>query len=570
MIATREYGTRFLIGLCLTVPSWPHAAQLSIDSNKPGSSTYVQGERIEVRFHVDGAIQGAAPSLSYKVMDENGTAILPDRQQQFAVDARGSGDFAVVLPSDRLGYYAVVATLSDGTAIPALGTRPMGLFSYAVVLDPAARPDYGDQQSRFGLQGGFNKDVNVIPLLGVRYVFQQAAEWSTAESNAPGQLKKSDDNARAAGASTLRNKSDLEKITYNGQKWQTYVIAMLTQGKLPKWALDPASAGKVGGGVNFSAIPADKRQDFVAFAAEHAQEVAFDYPNQMTHYYQVTWEPMYPDGYGGSSEQLVDIYKLSYDALHKNDARAKVAGPTIVLYKASEQQLRELLNAGFANYIDVFSLHSYEENDKWPLELSGFTEDLRRQISLVREAAHKQIPFISTEHGFQTTKYGLLNQALANIRSSVILLGEGAQIVVNFYVADFWNKNPQDGGQTWGFYWNLNPAMEYGSNKLGPKPAVPAYAAMTYFLDGTQSQGAIKTLSGSQLGYRFARSDAQIFVLWDYLADSKVAVSAGNEQIRVCDWMGNCRQQPPHSSTTLQLGTKPIYVLGKNLSVGGQ
>jgi hypothetical protein len=553
----------------LSAASELHAAQINVDSSKPASSTYVQGERIEIHFHISAANQGIVSAVTYKIIDESGNTVVAERQQKISVDNTGSADFTAIVPSDRTGYYSVVATLSDGTSIPALGTRPAGVFSYAVVMDPASRQDYGDQLSRFGLQGGFNRDVNVIPLLGVRYVFQQAAEWGSAEQNSPGQFRKSIDTARAAGSASLRNKSDLEKLNFNGQKWQTYVIAMLTQGKLPKWALDAASAGKSGGGVNFSAIAADKRQDFTAFAAAHAEEVAFDYPNQTSHIYQVTWEPMFPDGYGGTSAQLVDIYKLSYDAIHRNDGRAMVAGPTLVLYKASEQQLRDLLKAGFADYIDVFSLHAYEESDKWPLEISGFKEDLLRQVSLVREAAHKQVPFISTEHGFQSEKYGILNQALANIRSTVILLGEGAQIVINFYVADFWNKSPQTGGQSWGFYWNLNPALEYGTNKVGPKPVVPAYAAMTYILDGSQSQGPIQGLSGSQMGYQFARGDTQILVLWDYMSASNVALIAGNDSPKICDWMGNCAAAPLRTSSTLKLSAKPTYVIGKNLSIKG-
>lgn len=559
--------TRFLVISAAALCAQAHSAQLLIDSSEPASSTFVQGERVEIRFHIEGANATVPLTLKYKVTDEGGASILPERLQHVSVDSQGNGDLTVTLPSDHLGYFAVSATLDEATSIAALGTRPAGVFSYAVVGDPKTRRDYGDQLSRFGLQGGFNRDVNVIPLLGIRYVFQQATDWSTAESNGPGQLKKSDDNARAAGAVTLRNKSETERISFEGQKWQTYAIALLTQGKIPKWAFDPASAGKVGVGVNFSAIATDKRQDFTAFAAEHAEEVAHDYPNQSTHYYQVTWEPMYPDVYGGTSEQLVDMYKLSYDALHRNDPRAQVAGPTILLYKASEDQLKGLLSAGFANYIDVFSLHAYEENDKWPLEQSGFREDLLRQVSMVRNAARKEIPFISTEHGFQVTKYGLLNQALANIRSTIILLGEGASLVVNFYVADFWNKSPQDGGQTWGFYWNLNPAMEYGSNKLGPKPVVPAYAALTYMLDGTQARGPLKSLSGSQIGYQFERSGTQIYALWDYLATSSVTLNAGSAQIQICDWMGNCTTRPPHSTESLQLGAKPIYVLGKNPTV---
>ncbi len=548
-----------------------HSTELNIESNKPATSTYVQGELVEMRFRVSGANHEAFTTLTYEIVNENGNTVIPERRQKIEVDGRGDGEFVAALPSDRMGYYSIVATLDDRTATPSLGTRPNGVFSYAVVIDPAMRRDYGDQLSRFGLQGGFNRDVNVIPLLGVRYVFQQGADWASAEERYAGQFRENIDRKRRTNSTVLRNKSDVENINYKGQKWDTYVIALITQGKFPKWAIDPSTLGKVGVGLNFSSIAPNKRQAFSDFAAAHAQEVSFDYPNQASHLYQVTWEPMFPDCYGGTSEQLVDMYKLAYESIHEHDNRAKVAGPTLILYKKSEQQLRELLNAGMTNYIDVFSLHAYEESDKWPLETSGFREDLRRQLSLVKSAAHKDVPFISTEHGFQSQKYGLLNQALANVRSSIILLGEGAQSVTNFYVADFWNKDPRDNGQSWGFYWNLNPRLEFGTDKVGPKPIVPAYAAMTYILDGTVSDGSIDTMLGSQMGYHFTRGKMQILVLWDYLSESPLTLNAGTREINICDWMGNCVVRSTlGGSITLQLNSQPLYVIGNYLSVAAQ
>jgi len=81
-------------------------------------------------------------------------------------------------------------------------------------------------------------------------------------------------------------------------------------------------------------------------------------------------------------------------------------------------------------------------------------------------------------------------------------------------------SSPSETGHTFGYYWNLDPKIIYGTDKIGPKPAVPSYAAMTFILDGTSSAGAHSNLSGTQMGYRFQRDSTTILALWDYQAAS--------------------------------------------------
>lgn len=547
------------IACCMAFPAG--AEELAITSNRPATNTYVQGDNIRLTFEVSDGKPDAV--LEFSLADENDREVIEPQKHAVTLDAHGNGEFSAAFPSGRLGYYSVKASLGDGTVIAPTGTRPKGVFTYAVVVDPLRREDYGDLRSRFGMQGGFSREANVIPLLGVRHVLQQGADWATAEAAHPGQFSESIKTERAAGKAHFFGRApSVEGILYGGRAWQTYVTALLTTGKLPKWAIEPMTLGKVGIGLIFSSVAPDERQALTEFAATHAREIAHDYPDQPEHIYQVTWEPMFPDCYGGTATQLVEFYRLTYTALHANDPKAKVAGPTLHIYPASTEQLKGLLAAGLADYLDIFSLHAYYNSTAWPFETSGYVEALRQQIAMVKEAAHKDLPFISTEHGFESEQYGLLNHALANVRSTVILLGEGSRYVINFYIADSWNTTPETGGQSWGFYWNLNPKIEYGTDRLGPKPVVPAYAALTYLLDGSVSQGLIPGTSKSQMGYRFAKGSEQVSVLWDYAGSSDITLPAAAHQVTVCDWMGNCGMRPvSNNRLALTLGAEPVYVI---------
>jgi hypothetical protein len=86
----------------------------------------------------------------------------------------------------------------------------------------------------------------------------------------------------------------------------------------------------------------------------------------------------------------------------------------------------------------------------------------------------------------------------------------------------------------------------------------PAYAAMTYLLDGSTSQGALPDVSGSQMGYRFTRGGSTIIAVWDYRSASAYAVPKGAQ---VCDWMGNCSD---NASAKTIVSAAPTYFVLRN------
>jgi hypothetical protein len=146
-------------------------------------------------------------------------------------------------------------------------------------------------------------------------------------------------------------------------------------------------------------------------------------------------------------------------------------------------------------------------------------------------------------------------KAQDDIRTTLMMLGEGARFDFGFYVADFWGAGGIEKAETYGFYYNLNPKIAFGTDKLSPKIVVPAYAAMTWFLDGATSQGPAPGLSGTQVGYRFRRDGKVVDAVWDHASKSRIMVNAGDS---ACDWMGNCTKVSQFG--TLPIGSDPSYI----------
>jgi len=471
-------------------------------------------------------------------------------------DSSGNATATVAAPSKNLGYFQVEATLPDGTPLAAQGTRPTGFITYAVVPDPATRVNYGDSGSRFGMQGGFSAaQGSVIPYLGIRYVLADPA-WADLEPNSGGQYALARSAAAAKGQTFPAKNPVTTGATYNGAAWPTYSVPLISRAKIPTWALEPGTAGTLC--KSMGALNSLGTISLPGFAGALAEETSASYTQQSAHYYQITWEPQSKWCFGGSTAQLVQYYKLTYAAIHQADAKALVTGPT--LFPGDDATMKELWAAGLGNYVDAQSLHPYV---KFPPESNGLVSSVRAQMQLAEAAKGHSIPFVGTEHGYSSSSIGELNEALGNIRTTLILLGEGFKFDISFYIADFWSPNFSDKSHYYGYYYNLNPKLAYGSDKIAPKPAAPAFAAMSLLLDGTSTAGPVANLTGSQMGYRFLRNGTTILALWDYqAASSTVSVPVAADSAQVCTWMDNCSTVAASSGKiTVQLGASPSYVV---------
>ncbi len=551
-----------LIAACFSASEVANAqvgAAFTVDTNRPNNSTYVLDEDVELHFSATGLTPSKSTSLAVTVLDEFGVTVA-SHSLLLTGDAYGKASVAWRAPSWVYGYYRVEATLPNGAAVHGLGTRPAGFITYAVIPDPNKRVNYGDAGSRFGFCGGFSsKQGNLMQLLGARYLLDGPG-WSTLEKDYPGEF------AQARSQAVANGQTYPFHLANNNAPWPTYALTLVMTKGEPVWAIVPGSGTTAW--PTMGVLNSTGQTGFSAYSKERAAATAADFPQQSSRYYQITWEPEVPSGFGGTPAQLVEFYRIAHAAIHSADPKAIVMGPTML--PMDNTSLAPLYSAGLANYIDAVSVHPYAH---WPPEAHALPSNLRIQMQMAKTAKGYSIPFISTEHGFSSglgstvTAYNELNQALGNIRTTLIVLGEGFKVDFSFYTADFWALSASETTNTFGFYWNLNPKIAFGTDKVGPKPSVPAYAAMTNFLDGTNTIGPVSEVTGTQLGYRSKRGTTTILALWDYAAAaSVVSIPVVGEVPKICDWMGNCHPiAPTNGHLRVHLSAAPTYVVGENI-----
>ncbi|HEY3377822.1 MAG TPA: sugar-binding protein [Armatimonadota bacterium] len=539
--------------LALLLAGVAGALTLAADTSRPEMSTFIPGEEIALKFTVTGLTAAdAGLKLQLDIVDEFDKSI---KQQELpvAADANGAWQGTVMAPNQRLGFYRVNAKLSNGVTLPKLRSRPAGYLTYCIVPDPAERQLYPANETFFGMQGGFCPTVNVLPYLGIRWGLGGYG-WSTNEPNRPGEFTESRDKARAEGKS-LPGPSDWSwcKVPTKGKEtpWKVYRLPCLYGAA--NWAVIPESKGTA-----CAVLTPEGEKAWRNYCLEIGKALKEDSPELSEHLVQITWEPVYPWGFKGTDEQLIKIYEVAYPALHEADPKIVVLGPTGAgIGKSDIEWNLRLIKAGLAKYIDGLAIHPYHAV---PPEREGYILRVRSLKEGLLQATGRQIGIYGTEQGRATNeeKAQEIDQALGLTRENLILFGEGARLNFAFYIADY----PGEPG--YGFYYNLNPQATWGTNITGPKPAAPAYAAMTYLLEGHKSAGAIEWLGETAWGYAFERADDIVLAVWDF-GDTprQVSIPVGVKQVAVYDWMGNKQiVNAQDDSVKVTLTPAPTYIKG--------
>jgi len=521
---------------------------LTGDTSRPEVSLFAPGEPVRLTFSAEGLTDAPVDlALGLDITDEMGRSVKqlslpvapgPDGTWQATADA----------PADRLGFYRVRAELSNGVQLAALGSRPPGFLTYAVVPDPAQRKLHPSRETFFGMQpsGTISNapKVEVGPWLGIRWVLG-GYQWGWYEPDRPGQA-----------ADTIRQR---RAEAGPPADWVTYPISPLF--KAPKWAVRPETLIYETGTLTPQGEAAWR--DYCRVAAKAAME---DRPDLDERVYQITWEPYYPWGFRGTDEDLIRIYEIAYPVLHEVDPKAVVIGPTGAGIGTSGdvEWNSRLLSKGLARYIDAFCIHPYHAI---PPERLGMLEHVRALKEAVRQAAGREIDLFGTEQGAATggDPAKELDQARGLARENLIMLGEGFRANLQFYVYDYSTE------AGYGFFYNLTPGTPWGPNKLAPKPVAAQFAAQSFILEGHKSAGAIEWLGDTALGYAYERGEHVVLALWDYGdAPRTVSLDVGVPEVTVWDWMGNGRSAAaPDGSLGLSLGPEPIYIEGVSPALWG-
>lgn len=514
------------------------------DTSHPTLSTFVLGQPVELTFTLADLKDDRLPlDLSLDVVDEHGKSV---RATSVPVTSQEGGTWKTTIsaPADKLGFYRVYAKLSDGTPLASLGSRRSGFLTYAVVPDPAQRRDYGEFDSRFGMQGGFGPWADeALPMLGARWVLDGTYEWRKQEPDRAGQFK-----------------ADEHKRELSKSAWRTYSLPTLFA--VPEWAAVPETMAYMTGKLTpegESAWDAYCRQAVRAYAALN--------PDRQQRIYQITWEPIAPWGFKGTNEDLVRIYQIAYRAIHEADPRGAVAGPTRGIEHGDPQKHVPLFKAGLGQYLDAFSTHPYYAAES---ERDGMVRDIRAMKNVIATHAGKDLAMLGTEQGLSTTEDPEkdLNHARRLMRQNLITLGEGFRFNMAFYIVDY-RLSGQSG---YGYYYNLVDHIPFGPAKIAPRPVAPAYAAQSLLLDGHTSVGAIEWLGETSWGYAFQRDDDVVLALWDYGSQPRtVTIPVGAPEIKVYDWMGNARNvASARGQLSVAIGPEPIYVTGVASTLWGR
>ena len=141
--------------------------RLSGETNFPVRNMYIPGEKIEIRFRVDGLCSGERTELLVDVKDWQERSL---KTYQLPVEGDAKGVWRHVLrdlPNREWGYYRVYAKLSNGETLPKRGTRPSGFLPYAIVPDPDSRLLPAEGECVFGFHTSY-----ISPWIGARTVMR--------------------------------------------------------------------------------------------------------------------------------------------------------------------------------------------------------------------------------------------------------------------------------------------------------------------------------------------------------------------------------------------------------------
>jgi len=535
------------------------ASTIRLSANTPSSSisTFALGEQVKLAFHAAGMKPGQDDlSLELHFVDEMDRTV---KKQSLEVKANAAGKWEkeIAAPCEKMGFWRVFVALSNGVMLPKEGvSQRAGYMTYAVVPDPAKRKLYGEKETFFGMNGLFSRQANVMPYLGLRWMYEPSTiavrqygyAWGQMEPDHPGQFAEDREAARVQGKAFPLNLF-VHNSTYfvDGVRrpWKVFSLPTLFYAP-PKWAIIPGTAH----GVHAQLKP-EAEEHWRNYCIEAAKAYSEQYPDREENIYQITWEPQ-------GDQRLIRTYEIAYKALHKTDPKAVVIGPASSTTMLSVAWDKRVLSKGLGKYLDGYSVHHYlsktpyDPGDlgKTP-EQNGMIEGLRAIKDVVRKYTGRDLPMFATELGFNDDgdRSQEILHARAHVRSSLILLGEGYRFHMPFstYLPGY------------GFYYSLLGGS-YFPEKAGPKSVVPAYAAMTFLLDGHKSSGPIQGLGKQAWGYSYRGSEDNVQALWSE-ETMQVTVPVNGDHVEMFDWMGNSKRVLTDSERLeVTIGPNPIYI----------
>lgn len=565
--------SRFVLlsaGLALLLQSHSQAATMTATTAYPEAHTFVPGQAIGLQFQIAGLDSNAADTLAVKLQGEHGQTVW----SKSIPLAPGSNEYGLVRfenntwlvdvlpPTNRLGFFQVFGTLSDGTELIDNGRLGKSI-TYAIVPDPFERVHYAKTNTFFGIMCA-RGDSEVLMGCGVDLFNYQSLHWAHFEPEHAGQFKDLINEKKDHPWEIIPGMDQMHGHTINGKfiNWPVFYTAYIFNA--PPWAEVPGTRGHM-----TATIKPEAESAWHDFCYDLAKLYSTTYSNESIQHFEITTEPMFGWGYKGTAEGLVRAHEIAYKAIHEANPKATVGGPTFTGVGAGGDwgfvdTHKKIFEAGIGQYIDVMHMHPYVGQP----EECQFVEKIRAIKKIMRDTVGHEIPMAGTEGGysyFGDTKENWEKKAWSDVRANLIMLGEGFIYNIAFYGDSSYDPN----GEAWGFYVDGKDGMA----NLSPIPVVPAYSAMSFLLEGHKSAGSIEWLGDTAWGYAYQGTESNdhdiVLAVWDWSGTARpVSIPVGTDQVTVYDWMGNANTvHTPKGILNLSLTKDPQYVKGASYAM---
>lgn len=512
--------------------------------------------------HLVGTPQTAGTPDAFAVYDENQNLVATLQPV-----AQGSA-YTYALPTSRYGYFEIRPTAGNAaTLIPALGSRPAGILTYAVLPAPDANPSLDFQDDYTSIQGGttesgFNAEGDgTFPWLAYTSNGTNYYDFAVCEPN----------QATAAADCAQAMANDPFPAIWQARK----MFPVFYMNGIPAWA-----------GTDYS-VTGPWGQYLDTIVPQITQKYSFA-PHRR---YQITWEPN-TGTWSGTAAQLVQLYATASSEIHKYDPSAIVMGPAIAEFGEWITLYQTYLAAGLASYLDAVSWHPYPVFSQIypPAQNDAYIAQVR---ALTATAKGVNIPFFATESGISSFEIACIGSwtpgqaipqnacntgtnvtasnynvwhAVGNVSEALLEKNDGSSLHTYFYTAD-WGTD-STGLEGYGLFYNETAAYTFGPNKVSPKVDVPMIRQANEILNHSYAVGRLNSPGGNAnlvvLYYQNKHTGVYTVALFDPTgANGVIALPTGASQVTLLDAFGNAQTRSTANGVmTLTLGIEPQYVQG--------
>lgn len=534
------HGIRVLLILfCAAMPAW---ATWRMDTSQPQLNVFEQHESamLSIQWTGEEAAPAFTPALElYDMLGNKLADLLPTK----LVDQAAS----LKLPTSKLGYFEIRAIGDKASQIiPALGSRPAGMMSYAVVAkinrDPAGQWQY----HYLGMQGttilgnGHPLGWDAYPYLGIQTA-GLGYHWNKYETTGPQDFEKKI-------ANDPYPKVIREMNIYPNFQLSGFPIWAVNQERLPKEQRKHRGTTR---------LPPKDYKEYEAFLRRMVTHIKNNYSQLPHRTYEILWEPCIPWGWYGSIDEIVKVFEVAHCVIHEVDPNGRVAGPTLSSLNDTDY-LEQLLVAGLNQYIDVLSCHPYKG---YPPEKTAIEQGLADVDHVVQKHVGRSLPFLGTEFGFTDDAcQGVLNHSYGITTSLIIFKAGGADTHTIFYLADY------AGEPGYGFFYNMVKGLPFGPKKISPKPAVPMIRACIDQIGTSKVIGKLDYLGSDLWGYIFEDQQTHelMAILWDVSDQNRsLLFDTGMQHVTQIDGFGNPQRVTTRDGlVNLALTRMPTYIRG--------